>query len=174
VAIPLTLCGGYMIFLWSQGQASFWLALMGCFVVLRTIGCVGQLRRYKAWRKEWDSVGTFGNQPIRKHRVIPALTVLALIVFLGTPLLPQGMVGPEIYTALARLWLVSAIFLATRVLTGICRRVLRHRKKNIETAKRDAEPVSLMLTTTLDSPSRETAVRNLPEYAARVLHQGHG
>jgi hypothetical protein len=75
----------------------------------------------------------------------------------------------QIQNALVWVWLLCGMFLATRVVMGIGRLIMKRRNTNVETEKQEVAPVSLMLSRTVDSPSREMAVRGLPEYAARIL-----
>jgi hypothetical protein len=172
-AIPLTLWGVWWIFMWTQGRGSLLLALIGSFVVFRTISCVRQRRRYKAWRKEWESVEISGQAPVlRPKRALRWGTVLASALFIGIiAYWPQVTEYPQLQNALMWLWLVCGIFLVGRLVIGIGRLVIKRKHRNAEKAKRDATPVSWMLTRTVDSPSREMAVRSLPEYAARILNQ---
>lgn len=170
-AIPLALGGMRLIFMWTQGRASMWLALIGCFVAVRTISSVRQRSRYKAWQKQWESVGTFGNAPPRRQkRGLRLATILASALFIGIIAYgPQVSDNPQIHNALVWVWLLCAMFLATTVVMGIGRLIMKRRNTNVETAKQEVAPVSLMLSRTVDSPSREMAVKNLPEYAARIL-----
>jgi hypothetical protein len=89
---------------------------------------------------------------------------IGIVVF--KPTVPGS---PELEHALMWLWLCCGVFLIARLFIGIGRRVFKRRNGNAGRAKLEAAPVAVMLSRTLDSPSREMAVRNLPEYAARVL-----
>ncbi len=171
VAIPLTLGGMSLIFMWTQGRASVWLALAGLFVVVRTFSSVRQRRGYNAWLRQWESVGTFGKAtPRRPVRPWRWMTVLASLLFIGIVVFkPAAPSSPELQQALMWIWLCCGAFLVARLVIGIGRWVFKRRGSNAERAKLEAAPVSLMLSRTVDSPSREMAVRSLPEYAARVL-----
>ena len=169
VGIPLTLGGGWMILSWSEGHAPLWFALIGFFVIAKTFSSVKQVKRYKAWLKEWNSVGTFGLQPAKqKNRTLLVLTLLAAALFIGIlAYWPQAAEKPQLQNALVWIWLSCDLFLLARLLVGLGRLVRKRRDRN---AKTDSEPVAWMLSRTVDSPSREMAVRSLPEYAARVLN----
>jgi len=67
VAAPLGVGGGLLVAMWLEGQVSFWLALLGFFIVTNTISSAGQLKRYKVWRAEWDSVGTLVRSPLKQR-----------------------------------------------------------------------------------------------------------
>jgi hypothetical protein len=170
-AIPLALGGMRLIFMWTQGRASVWFALIGFFVAVRTISSVRQRSRYKVWRKQWESVGTLGNSPTRrKKRGLRLATILASALFIGIIAFgPQVSDNQQVHNALVWVWLVCGVFLAARVVRGIVRLVMKRRNRNVETAQQEVAPVSCMLSRTFDSPSREMAVKSLPEYAARIL-----
>lgn len=172
-AIPLTLGGVWLVFMWTQGRASLWLALMGFVLAVRTISLVRQYRRYKNWRKQWESVGTFGKEPARRPKNwLRRATILASVLFIGTiACLPLVANKPQLQNYLMWICFLCGIFLIARFAIGIVRRTVKHRHRNAVKAKRDAAPVSLMLSKTVDSPSREMAVGSLPEYAARILHR---
>lgn len=167
--IPLMLGGGWLILTWAHGDAPLWFALIGFFVIAKTFSSVKQVKRYKAWLKEWNSVGTFGQQPAKqKNRALLVLTLLAAALFIGiVAYWPQAANGPQLQNALVWVWLSCGLFLLGRLLMGLGRLVRKRRDRN---AKADFVPVEWMLSRTVDSPSREMAVRSLPEYAARVLN----
>jgi hypothetical protein len=123
-AIPLTLGGVWLVFMWTQGHASLWLALMGFVLAVRTISSVRQCRRYKAWRKQWESVGTFGKEPARRPKnLLRRATILASVLFIGTiACLPQVADNPPLQTILISVCFLCSIFLIARVVIGIVRR----------------------------------------------------
>jgi hypothetical protein len=171
-AIPLTLGGGWLILTWARGGASFWFALIGLFVIAKTLSAAGKVRRYKAWAKEWDSVGTFGQrQPVRrKVRLSLLLTLIASALFIGILVCwPQAADRPQLQNVLIWTWLSCGLFLVGRLVVGIASLVAKRRAVKPARAKDEVAPVAWMLNATLDSPSREMATRSLPEYAARVL-----
>jgi beta-lactamase regulating signal transducer with metallopeptidase domain len=172
-AIPLTLVGVWMILLWTNGHTSIWLPLVGFFVVIQTLSSAMHRRRYKAWRKEWESVGNFDKAPpVRQKRRSRWTTALAAVLFIGIiACLPQLTNHPQLQNALTWLWLLCGIFLIARLVIAIGRRIFKRRSRNVERAQQEVAPVSWMLGRTLDSPSREMAVRSLPEYAARILNR---
>jgi hypothetical protein len=170
--IALVLLGGWMMLSWYQGQASFFFALIGFFVIAKTLASLMKMKRYQAWLKEWNSVGTFGQEPAKpRRRSLRGITLLAAALFVGIlAYWPQTADRPQLQNELAWVWFSCGVFLLGRLLISIGRLV---RKRNAAKAARlgdEAVPVAWMLTGTVDSPSREMAVRNLPEYAARVLN----
>ena len=172
-AIPLTLAGMWLIFMWTQRGASVWLALLGCFIAVRTVSSVKQRRRYQAWRKQWDSMGKSDKAPRRPIDRKRFATSVALVLFIGIFAFGPQVAGDrtELQNVLTLIWFLCGIFLFGKLVLGIGRLVTRHRKGNTGTpeSRNDVMPVSLMLSGTADAPSREMAMRSLPEYAARVL-----
>ncbi len=170
-AIPLALGSVWMIMMWTQGRASVWLALMGCGVAMRTISSVKQRKRYNTWHAQWKAVGTFSKPPERRR--VPVLrwaTLLAVTLCIGIIACWQDVPdNPQVQDGLRWLWFLCAIFLIGRFASGIGQLVVKRMKPNAGKPNHDAAPVSCMLSRTVDSPSREMAVKNLPDYAARIL-----
>jgi uncharacterized membrane protein len=103
LGIPLALGGMWLIFVWTQGGRSVWFALIGCFLILRTISCAKQVRRYKAWRKEWDAMGTQGQQPAHrnKHAGLTVTVIAAALCVVIVVYWQQLADQPQLQTALA-------------------------------------------------------------------------
>ncbi len=59
-AILLFLLYAWLWLGWYEGRVSWWLALGAVGAALRTLGAIGQVRRYKAWSKEWRAMGQPG------------------------------------------------------------------------------------------------------------------
>jgi hypothetical protein len=174
-AIPLALTGMWLVYAWTQGRTSCWLALMGFFMTVRTIGCVRQRNRYNAWRKQWDAIGTFGKPPA-PHRsksqwhiaTLGAMALVIGIIVLG----PQAAAeNPQLEALLTWLWLLSGVFLAVRFVISIRNLVAKRRMQSDAEGEPKDHIVALALDRTLDSPSREDARRNLPNYAACILNR---
>ena len=121
--IPLTLGGGWLILSWSEGHAPLWFALIGFFVIAKTFSSVKQVKRYKAWLKEWNSVGTFGQQPAKqKNRALLVLTLLAAALLFGIiAFWPQAAEKPQLQNALVWVWLSCGLFLVARLVMAISR-----------------------------------------------------
>jgi hypothetical protein len=162
-AATLSVCGVLMIDAWAQGPASFWIALIGLALIFNAFSSRRRVKIYNAWLKEWNSVGTFGRQPAkRKKRILPALTLLGLSLFIGfVTFWPEATGRPDLRNEM--LW----AFCGLCVLVGIVARA-RRRSRN-GGVPGDAAIVSWMLSGAMDSPSRKEATKHLPEYAARVL-----
>ena len=169
VAASLIACGAWLIIAWTQGRATGWAALMGLFVLGKAISSARQMKLYKAWRKEWNSVGTFGKEPAkRKMRPLRMLTFTAAGLFIGVlGCWPQTAGRPHLQDLLVWVWLCCGLFLLARPIVSVGRLISKRRHR---LGKSDAAPVSWMLGGASDSPSREAAKRRLPEYAARVLN----
>lgn len=171
VAACLAAAGVLLIGLWSEGQAPFLAALLGFGVIINALSSFRELKVYKAWREEWDSVGTFGEQrPKPRKSGLARLATLASMLLAGIPVFWSEVKDKQLQDGLIWLWLFCGGYLLVRLVMGVIRRV-RERRAKAGRTKADTPPVSWMLSATVDAPSRETAVRSLPEYAARVLNR---
>jgi len=168
VASALAVCGILMIDAWAQGPASFWFALVGCSFIAKAFSCTRRMKVYKAWLKEWDSVGSFGmKEPKLKMRPSRVLTFTAAGLFIGIlGYWPQAEGRPPLQHLLVWVWLGCGLFLIVRLIVGVGRLIIKRRDR---IGRSDAAPVSWMLSGAMDAPSRMEATQRLPEYAARVL-----
>ena len=167
-ATALILGGAWLIIAWAQGHAPSWAALLGLIALGKAISSARRMKLYNAWLKEWNAVGTFGKeQPKPKARPLRTLTFTAAWLFVAITGYAHQIAGrPHLLHLVAWIWLGCGLFLLARLVAGV-RRLISKRRDRI--GKSDAAPVSWMLGATMDSPSRESAERRLPEYAARVL-----
>jgi len=159
---------------WHQGKLQWWFALLAVGAATKTAGAFGQMRKYKAWSAQWEEMGA-QKKPVpaapaadkkKKGRGQGLKVVLALALFIViTQIFPPpagfDLTRPEVIVAL--------LCLLCPVLVLLQAMIRRIRSKEPQATKDSAAAVSWMLSSTVDSPSRETAVRNLPEYAARIL-----
>ena len=102
-------------------------------------------------------------------------TFLALVLFIGIFAFGPQVAGDraELQNVLTLIWFFCGIVLFGKLALGIGRLVIKLRKGNAATPESEnyVMPVSLMVSSTADAPSREMAVRSLPEYAARILNR---
>lgn len=161
-ASVLAICGVLMIDAWVQGPASIWIAVVGLALITNAFSSRRKMKIYNAWRKEWNSVGTFGRQPAKQRkRVLPTLMLLGLSLFIGFVTFWPAAVGrPHLRNEL--LW----AFCGLCVLAAL---VASARRRRNGRGQGDGVIVSWMLSGAVDSPSRKEATKRLPEYAARVL-----
>ena len=145
---------------------------------MRTLSAFGQVRRYKVWRAEWEAMGAPLHAP-PKPAAMPKrrwkLVAFALLLLFVIPLLmSDGGLDDGLATALTCLWLVDSLYLACKLLATIRRGFSRAsvRFTAPPQAKAEATPVVWLLDRASSSPSCADAVRNLPEYSARLLSRG--
>jgi hypothetical protein len=94
---------------------------------IRTLSAIGTVRRYKAWRAEWETKGEPLNvppQPPKRPRRRWALDIVAALLFVGIPVIlsqAQGFAG--VIAGLTLLWGVIGFYLSFKVIRGIMRRM---------------------------------------------------
>jgi hypothetical protein len=151
-----------------------WLALLAAGVAVKTAAAFFTRRTYNAWAAQWDAMAgekeSNASRPAREKNKINVQAyaiIAALAVFIVLPSCferPEGLgdiTRPEVAA-----WLLCGLYPVLVLARTMIRRV---RSKELRTTKDNAAPVSWMLPDTVDSPSREMAVRSLPKYAARIL-----
>jgi hypothetical protein len=165
-AIVLFLVCGVIVVGWSQGEVPWWLALGAVGGAFRTLSAVRHVRRYKAWRAEWEAMGAT-DQPRPKDKRVGrrrrVFVTCAALLLLAIPACVRHLQGNEEWlTALTLLCVVTCIYLVGLLL----RRMTKRRKAQPEAA---TTPVEWMLGRASSSPSRSEATRKLPEYCTRLL-----
>jgi hypothetical protein len=177
-AIVMFLVCAALVSGWYQGQFPWWLALGAMFGALHTIDAIQRVRRYRAWRTQWNAMG--GDAPVKKRggtltKVAATIAVLALLAMAGARddaniQSDQAlMVGLPVMFGASSLYLLASLAL---VLVRPRRQAARRRseaQKEKARAEAEAAPVTWLLPPSGSSPSREEATRNLPEYAAKLL-----
>lgn len=155
---------------WYEGQVVWWLALMAVAASLRTLGAVGQVRRYKAWLAEWNAMGVV-EQPrpkVKRGNLRRAFITGAALLALAIPTCLPSLQGSDAGRGAAvMLWLAACVYLGMVMLRGIARRRARRRKAEPDAVA--APVVAWMLGRASSSPSRVEAARKLPEYSSRLL-----
>jgi hypothetical protein len=168
---------------WYEGDVVWWLALGAVGAAIRTLSAVGQVRRYKAWQAQWQAMG----EPLHTAAPPPRLPkktkrrrgrfIGAALLFLGLPAYLAQIVNDEWHSndtlvgLLALLWGAVCLYLVFRFFRGIVRRgTTRHAGKaeGVE-AETEVAPVAWLVGRPSFSPSCADAMRNLPEYSARLL-----
>jgi hypothetical protein len=169
----LVLFAGYagVIAGWYQGHVVWWLALAAVSAAIRTLSAVGTLRRYKAWRAEWNAMGAKDQsaRPSRKKSRSGVFITGAALLLLAIPVcLPPVQSNEELLTkALSCLWLASLVYLGFVALRSMTRGVTK--RPNVSAKEAEAAPVEWLVGRPFSSPSRSDVTRQLPEYCARLL-----
>jgi hypothetical protein len=191
VALLLLFACGTVIFQWIVGDGSRWLGIAAVITFMQTLAAIGKVSRYKTWSAKWLAM----NAPLGETgRVRPSESgdrsprndaspakvpgrkrlrlVTAAILSLAIPLY----VGADVDRAsgpLACFWLATCLYVGYRLVRKM-KRGLRHRKQEPPSQKREMETpfVTCVLDKPASSPSRAEAMRDLPDYCARLLTRG--
>jgi len=108
----------------------------------------------------------------KKNTVLDIAAGMALMV--GLPWLASQVDAPEEKEFLAVLWLVDVGYLVFLAVRGIVRRRKARSAAQVmakDRTEKDA-PVAWVISCASESPSRADAMRELPEYSARLLGRG--
>jgi hypothetical protein len=162
---------------WYGGKLPWWFALLAAGVAAKTAGAFVKRRNYNAWAAQWDAMAgeqkSNAGRPAREKKKIRGqayAVIAAVVLFVLIPRFFPRTDGPvDITRPEVAVWLLCGLYPVFALMRAMIRLV---RRKAPRTEKGNAAPVSWMLRSTVDSPSREAAVRNLPEYAARILSRG--
>jgi hypothetical protein len=160
---------------WYRGPLPWWFAVLAAGVAVKTAGAFVKRRNYNAWAAQWDAMTaekkSDAGRPAREKKKISVQAyaiIAALALFFVLPSCfqrPEGLgdiTRPEV-----AVWLLCGLYPVFVLVRPMIRRV--RSKETQTTTDSAAAAVSWMLRNTVDSPSREMAVRNLPEYAGRIL-----
>jgi hypothetical protein len=164
---------GVAVASWYRGPAPWWFALLAAGVAVKTAGAFVKRRNYNKWAAQWaamageqkDAGRAAGEKKKISGQAYAIIAAVALFfVIPGFFQRPEGLgdiTRPEVVV-----WLLCGLYPVFVLAWAMIRRV---RSKEPRTTKDNSAPVSWMLSRTVDSPSRATAVRNLPAYASRIL-----
>jgi hypothetical protein len=164
-----------------DGDLPWWAALGALVAFSNAVNCPAQMRAYDDWVAQWRMMATGsdtapeapGKKPRRKRNAaLDVLVGVALLV--GVPWLGSqaaDTAGEKQF--LAVLWLVDVGYLVFLAVRGILRRrKARSAAKSTaaEQPEKDA-PVAWVMSCAAESPSRDEAMMELPEYSARLMER---
>jgi hypothetical protein len=183
--VCLALLGVYALIVlgWLHNEASWWVAMLAIWAAKGTLVAYQQLKRYNAWLAQWDAMG----QPVKKPAAAPepqravsqsaisqknvggrVLVGIAALIAVSIPF--SGMGSSD---GVVGVWFGACVFLAWRLIGAIRGRggsggVVAQRSKPEAVGN---APVAWLLDRASSSPSRMEAMRNLPDYSARLISQ---
>jgi hypothetical protein len=183
VATALYLGCAVAVLGWFGGEVPWWLGLVALCFIGTVRKAVKDVRRYNQWSGAWAAMGAASAPPRPASKpsfrmrqkdappwlgiTIAALSLLVIPVFIAAPGADDAL-----RTWLTLLWLAMAGYLIwkrahvrrahVRIGAGTAGAV---RSKNSAAA----DVVEWVLPRASSSPSRADAVRNLPEYSARLI-----
>jgi hypothetical protein len=160
---------------WTRGEVPWWLALAAVCFVGTVRKAVQDLRRYKQWYTAWQGMGSAEGVAVQKRKASPRwVTAAALCLLILIPLF-IAQPGPDtaLCNGLMLLWLGVAAYLLWKLAVSLWR-VCSGRRTGVADASGNktstpADLVTWMLPRAASSASRAEAVRNVPEYCARLM-----
>jgi hypothetical protein len=180
--MAMALLFGYAVIVlaWYQGGVPWWVALAAVGATIRTLSAVGQLRRYKAWAAEWQSMGEPLDAPApaatpKKRRRWVRIAGVILLWLVIVAYLPEGNDDSAIAGAMTWLWMALSLYLACELARWLWLKAVRSKGRSIQAqqqAEAESGPVTWLLPPASYSPSRAEAQRNLPAYSVRLIGQG--
>ncbi|HEV8039085.1 MAG TPA: hypothetical protein VGP62_09495 [Bryobacteraceae bacterium] len=182
VAVVAYVGVGLLLLGWWQGAVPWWLGLAAlCFAgAVRT--AARELRAYNRWLAAWQTMGmprAAAHEPLakpvsrsRKASSSWAGVVVAVLLLVVIPVLMASPGANEaLRNGLGLFWLAMALYLVCKLAAKLYRAVAR-RSPSVSAGAKGGEAsdvVQWALPCASSSPSRADAVRNLPEYSARLI-----
>ena len=174
---------GLLVLGWAGGAVPWWLAIAAlCFA--GTVRKAGQdVRRYNQWWASWQAMGATGAAPrpaakpsfrMRQKNAPPwvgvtiaALSLLVIPVFIAAPGADEGL-----RQLLTLLWCGMALYLLWKLAARLRRAFVKGAGTGSAGDRKSsatADVVAWVLPPASSSPSRADAMRQLPEYCARLI-----
>ena len=178
MAVLICLICAAIVLGWSEGRVPGLAALVAGLAAARTLAAVNEVRRYNAWRTEWEGMGAINAPPpAKKSRVWSRIIAAALLLVVIPAYLRQEPDAERFATPLEWIWVATGIFLLWNLFALVWRSVRRSAgrstvAKQSKTKEVEAAPVTWVGGPASFSPSRADAQRNLPEYSARLIGRG--
>lgn len=170
VSILLFILYAVTVWGWYEGAVSWWMALLAVGAAQRTLRSYREVKRYTAWRVQWEAMGPpLNDRPAPSPRAPAAahkgFVAVAVLVAIGVPFYGTG--GSD---SVLGMWLAACSILVVEFVRAV-RRGRRSGAKPSGRGKAEAaddSPVAWMLGPAASSPTRAEAERNLPDYCARL------
>lgn len=184
--IATTLCLGCLatVVAWYAGEIPWWLALGALFFIPTVRKAVQDVRRYDQWYGAWQGMGNASGdatpkRPEHRQGVFPrwvnvTLAVLSLAVILIFATSPVA--NPAVRKDMTVFLWGFAVYLLCKTIAAIRRRRLLRIAGTASAGgskpAAKAEIVRWTLPRAASAPSRADAMRNVPDYCARLM-AGH-
>ena len=173
---------GLLLLGWAGGEVSWWLGVAALCGVGKVRKAVRDVRNYNQWWTAWQSMGAAIappqpatlKPPLRKRAasswagvIVAAVSFVVIPFFAAVP----G-VSEALREGLTALWCFMVLYLVYKLAVTIVRGL--RRKSGITGSKAKAQRgaedvVEWVLPRASSSPSRADAMRNLPDYSARLI-----
>jgi hypothetical protein len=160
------------------GELPWWLALLAFGMASGTVSAGQQMRAYNAWAAQWNEMaGNAAAPPPPRKKKNPVLdNAVGVMAVAALPWLASQVGERWEKQFIGILWLVVCVVLVFRAVRAIVRRLKARRmarsKAEAQQASAQVQPVAWLVDPAASSPSRADAMRELPEYSARLMGQG--
>jgi hypothetical protein len=162
---------------WLNHEVSWWVGIIALGAAKRTLTAYGELKRYNAWRAKWDAMGPPQDTPApapRAQRAAPhnnvggrVLLGIAALIAVSIPF--SGSASSD---GVLCVWFGACVFLVWKLIGAIRRKGTGSGAAVSRRVKGEASgdgAVTWLLPRAASSPSCVEAMRNLPEYSARLI-----
>jgi hypothetical protein len=167
------LASGVLMAAVVEGEAPGWVLLVALLLASFTLNAVQQMREYKAWEGEWQEMQTGKRVEPPQKKKYPKLDVaVGLLSLVVIPWIWSQRSDPGERLILAGSWVVMFLVVVFLAVRGIVRSVRARRRFKEQARRSQVEPVAWLVSPASSSPSRADAMRELPEYSARLLIEG--
>jgi hypothetical protein len=170
---------------WVGHAVPWWIGLIALYCVTSVRKAVKDMRHYNQWWASWHGMGSMPElvmpKPTVRKRKGSSPWTGAIAAALLLVIIPMAAAGADdgLLNFLALLWLGVAAYLVCRVAanlrrarTSVAVKAAPAQSKNSAVLVAVADVVQWMLPAASSSPSRSDAMRQLPDYCARLLTGG--
>jgi hypothetical protein len=155
------------------GELPWGLVFVALCMVSCTINSVAQVRAYKEWAGRWQAMAT--GEPVvrapKRRNPAPDIAV-GIIAVAALPWLASQFSDSGERLIIGLTWMAICLWLMFLAVRGMVRRARARRVRAAEKAVAQDAPVTWLIEPASSSPSRNDAVRALPDYCPRLLSRG--
>jgi hypothetical protein len=175
IACSLTVLG------WAGGEVHWWLALPALCFISTVRKAVKDVRRYDQWVGAWQAMGNpsgiVAPKPKVRRRKTTRPWIGITVASLSLTLISLLIISPQTDAAsrhdLTLLWWGIACYLLCKIAVTLRRKARQNRAGTASAgggkSSGAVDVVEWMLPPASSSPSRAEAMRNVPDYCARLM-----
>ena len=168
VALSLYVVYAVVLLDWYIDRLPWLLAAGAVWAAIQTMAAAEEVSRYRVWAVEWqamdESIDPKPLPPPKRKRGKLSMLTIAMVLLSIPAQLGQLQDQQALFTFIACLWGLAWLYLAVRLM----RSIKRGAAKRLESKAVDAG-VTWLLGPATSSPSRAEALREIPEYCARLI-----
>jgi len=168
---------------WYEGRVSWWIGVAAIAAAGRTLSAVKRVRLYKTWLADWQGMGAAGvaspqpaSKPHTRGRKASSPWVGVIVAAVSLVMIPVVIAASganeSLRQALTLLWFGTAVYLLWKLAAKLWRTLFRAAGTASAGERKNGAPTDVVewaLPRASSSPSRADAMRNLPEYSARLI-----